>query len=329
MKYNRISIYCFLIVTFLISSCTQTRKWHKLNKSIWSTSCHITYESKMDLNDSINSIFDAIGKSISTFDTNSQLSRFNSGESDEVDSIISRAYIISQIIAEQTYHYYDPTVCTAVQIWGFGKDSVKQKPSVEQLDSIRLKIGLSKCNLIGNRLHRKNPDIKLDFNAIAKGLACDMIGEMLERNGCENYLIEIGGEILCRGKNKEAQDWNIMVESPYPAKSDTDKIKRILHIKDFGVATSGNYRRNRIIDKELKCHIINPKTCNPVANAALSATVIAPTAALADGYATAFMIMDIDSIRRVINKSDSKPLGAMIIYEDSTVFIGEFQNYLK
>ncbi len=338
------------VLSLLLVSCGNDKKWYELNEEIWSTACHIRYAASENLNDSIHAIFDAVNNSISTYNPNSILSRYNKGNEVIGDSVMIRSFILSKLTARSTDFYYDPTVCSAVDLWGFGRKIADTTPTSNQIDSIRQLVGIELCSLKGDRITRSSSAVKLDFNAIAKGLACDMIGEMFLRNGVNNYLVEIGGEILCHGHNEDGNKWRILVEAPMKDRlmsdSYNDEISPVgidtlssgaievvssgvIEVTDCGIATSGNYRRNRIIDGKREGHIINPKTCRPGSNGVLSATVMAPSGAVADAYATAFMHMPLDSIRLLIGCDETGSLGTILMYPDSLILLGSAREYFQ
>jgi thiamine biosynthesis lipoprotein len=203
---------------------------------------------------------------------------------------------------------FDPTVGPLVDLWGFGPSNkthgdLAAAPSQESIDSMRALVGIADCRLLpGGKIVKKHPATRFDFSAIAKGYACDLVAELLERNGVTNYLIEIGGEIKVGGVNPQGSSWRVMIDAPI---FNNDSIihdgMAVIAISDEAVATSGNYRNYHKAGDSQVSHTINPVTGRPISSEVLSATVIAPDCITADALATACMVMPIDSARAMLN----------------------------
>ena len=152
----------------------------------------------------------------------------------------------------------------------------------------------------------------LDCSAIAKGYGCDAVAEMLESHGVENFMVEIGGEIVTRGHNSKGQAWSIGISKPTDNNSGSENgLQKVIAISGKGMATSGNYRNYRYEEGRKVSHTIDPRTGRPVEHTLLSATVIADNCATADAYATAFMVMGLDSAMQICNRQG---LDAYFIY---------------
>ena len=167
---------------------------------VWTTGYHITYLSAVPMTDSIQAIFASVDASASVYNEQSLVSRINRNETDRVDSLFARMYHASWTICGQSGGAYDPTVMPLVNAWGFGYRK-GELPTQSQIDSILTFVGMKRTRLADGALHKEDPRTQFDFSSIAKGLAVDEVGRMLERNGVEDYMVEIGGEVLARGKN--------------------------------------------------------------------------------------------------------------------------------
>ena len=166
--------------------------------------------------------------------------------------------------------------------------------------------------MANNRIIKKDPRITLDFSAIAKGYGADCIAKMFEEKGIQNYMIEIGGEIVCKGNNPKGEPWKIGINKPIEESIPTQEIQNILTIRNCAMATSGNYRNYYMKDGKKIAHTINPKTGFPIQTEILSSTVLAPSCATADAYATSFMVMGLEKTKEIV---DSNPeIEAYIIY---------------
>ena len=178
---------------------------------------------------------------------------------------------------------------------------------------------MDKFYLEDTLLCKKDPRSRLNMNAIAKGYACDLVADNLTRLGIIDFLVEIGGEIVCKGLNPDRKPWKIGIDSPidgnvHPGES----IEVVINLTDKALATSGNYRNFYIENGKKYAHIIDPRTGTPVLHHLLSATVIADDCMSADAYATAFMVMGLESVKSFLNKNPN--LGAFLIYDENGVF---------
>ncbi|MEP2238017.1 MAG: FAD:protein FMN transferase [Maribacter sp.] len=280
---------------------------------------------KMDLQQNIDSVFAVINHSLSTYIPESDISRINNGDSTViVDKMFREVFKLSKSIHQETNGFFDPTVGTLVNAWGFGPE---QKISMDSLkiDSLLNFVGLDKITLdASNHLIKTNPNIYLDFNAIAKGYSIDRLAAMLDAKGIDNYLIEVGGELVAKGKNTiKNKSWVVGIDDPEMQVNRSSKI--LINLNDKALASSGNYRKFRIDEETGKkfVHTVNPKTGYTQLSNTLAVTILADNCATADAYATAFMAMNIDDAFRLISENDS--LEAYIIYLDEN---GETQEYL-
>lgn len=282
---------------------------------VWNTTYRIIYSSPLDLSDSIRAVMHTVEMSLSPFCDSSVIAAVNRGERVTVDSLVAKVFRASVDISRRSGGAFDPTVAPLVNLWGFGYSAGSQEPDSAAIDSLLERVGITECRLSGDTLIKKHPLTEFNFSAITKGLGCDMVAEMLHRNGCRDYLVEIGGEIAMRGLNSRHQPWHIMVDMP-----DTAMLHSQLTViapGDCGIATSGNYRNFKVTSRGIVWHTINPVTGHPAPARLLSATVIAPTAMIADALATSCMAMDPDSAMAMI---ELYPLAhALFVMPDSTI----------
>jgi FAD:protein FMN transferase len=200
----------------------------------------------------------------------------------------------SRKIYRESDGYFDPTVGNLVNAYGFGPEKGIKELSEAKMDSMMQYVGFGKLELSeDNKLKKESAEIYLDFNAIAKGYAVDVMGEYLKDQNVQDFLIELGGELLAKGINRQKQTaWTVGIDDPQQS-YDQRTLTAALELKDRGMASSGNYRKYRTdsLTGEQYVHTINPLTGRSEKSDLLSVTVLAPTCALADGYATAFMSM--------------------------------------
>lgn len=231
---------------------------------------------------------DSLAKaSMSIFDEGSLLSRINRNETDSLDEHIIFNIELARRFSRLSDGRYDITVKPLVEAWGF----VRKQPdrSAEpNIDSLLEFVGYDKIRIEQGRLVKADPRIQLDFNSIAKGYVVDMMAAMLEDTmGSSDYIVDIGGEVRCKGRNERGENWRVGIETPYDGNDTMEDIQRVLSVTDAGVATSGNYRRYWIDAEGRKvAHTIDPVTGRSAVSKLLSVTVVAPTCAEADAAGT-------------------------------------------
>ncbi len=308
------------------------RRWHTIDGSVWRTTYHIVYCGPAELSDSIIEVLNGVDRSLSAFNEGGVLAAINRGDTTvKADRRFIVVFEESKRVWEASEGRFDPTLGAAIRVWGFGPGGkVTHAPSDQAIDSVRALVGLGECGVtMDGRVIKKHPLTEFNFSAIAKGFACDEVGEMLRRNGVTDYLVEIGGEIAVSGRNEQGEPWRIMVDAPGESGADGVPVHERLtcvELTQGGIATSGNYRNFRDYDGSGRVgHTIDPFTCRPAERSMLSATVTAPTAMLADALATACMAGSPEQARQLIGKFEGA--GCLIVLPDSTVKIfGKFPN---
>ena len=231
--------------------------------------------------------------SMSIYDGTSLLSRLNRNETDSVDRHIAFNLRLADSIGSLSDGRYDVTVKPLVEAWGFAGKERTEHPNV---DSILEFVGREKVRVEAGRLVKDDPRVQLDFNSIAKGYTVDLLAALVEKYGAENYIVDIGGEVRCRGVNRQGNPWRIGIETPFDGNmSNGEYLQKRVRLHDGGLATSGNYRRF-YLDKEGNkvAHTIDPRTGRSALSRLLSVTVVAPTCAEADALGTMFLAMGAD-----------------------------------
>lgn len=226
--------------------------------------------------------------SLSIFNPASLLSRVNRGETDSLDAHLVRNLALARTIGERCDVRYDVTVKPLTDAWGFAAKNATKNPNV---DSLLQFVGYDKWSLDGNRVMRRDARVQFDLNSIAKGYTVDMVADMLESHGAENYIVEVGGEIRCRGVNARGNVWRVGIDTPEEGNlSPGHQLITTVELRQKALATSGNYRRFYLDDAGHKVvHTINPTTGYSTTSRLLSATVVADNCAMADAMATMFM----------------------------------------
>jgi thiamine biosynthesis lipoprotein len=252
---------------------------------------NIAIADKNDITSSqIDSVIAELNNTASIFNPNSLVSRINRNETDILNDILKQILEVSLQVCEETNGAFDFTVGALVNLWGFGKDAPKEVSPEEVVKALET-VGYKKIKLEGNRIIKENPDTQLNFNAVAKGYCVDLVADFLTSKGLENFIVDIGGELSVYGKRSPNKKWSIGIQKPTETKEDALFAEKKMELQDISVATSGNYRNYIEENGKRYGHTINPHTGYPETNDLLSATVIASTCALADAYATAFMVM--------------------------------------
>ena len=342
-KYLKIAFLVALIVGTVLIIRENSRKTYQRDEGkIFGTFYHITYQSEENLHDEILAELQRVDQSLSMFNDSSTISRINRNEAVDLsaDSLFVEVYAMARRIAEDTDGAFDITVAPLVNAWGFGFKN-EQMPSEAAVDSLRSFVGYKKVSLVEGKsqfniqhstfnIQKSDPRTMLDCSAIAKGFGCDLVGRLFQRKGIENYMIEIGGEVVVGGVNEKGEKWHIGVTKPEEAPSQPPpngggELQTILQLPlssphlggqrgASSLATSGNYRNFYVKDGKRYAHTIDPRTGRPVQHSILSATVIADNCATADAYATAFMVLGLDDAQRILDRHPD--LLAYLIYTD-------------
>lgn len=299
---------------------------------VFGTIYKITYQSKENLKPEIEAALQKVDNSLSPFNKQSVITHVNNNENMEVDSLFTQVFQLSKEISEETHGAFDITVAPLVNAWGFGfKNATNVTDAV--IDSLQEFVGIDKIDLVNGRIVKKDPRVILDCSAIAKGYGVDCVARLLDSKGVKNYMIDIGGELVMKGKNPKMETWRIGINKPIDdSLSVNQELQTVLEITDVGLATSGNYRNFYYKDGKKYAHTIDPRTGYPIQHNILSSTVVAKDCATADAYATSFMVLGLDSAKTICNAHPE--LDAYFIYtkEDGTTdiyFTEGMKRYLK
>lgn len=290
--------FCLAIV--LVSCKDNSSAEKRITGAALGTTYQVIYfanSSQNDMTIAMDSIFEAVNYSMSTYQDNSLISKINTIDSIiAVDGMFAEVFQLSKEIHKRSDGYFDPTVGNLVNAYGFGAERFKKPVDSTLIDSLKQYVGLETVTLSKGRLITKeHPQTYLEFNAIAKGYCLDRMAIYFDAQGINNYLIELGGELVAKGqKLSTGQAWLAGIE--YPNEDGTRSIAKTVKLVNRAMATSGNYRKFKVDEDTGKkyVHTINPKTGYPEYNDMLSASVFAKTCAEADAYATTFMTLGKD-----------------------------------
>ena len=332
---NKLSIWKILFLVFLIIGTIyilgKQKPYITNSGKIFGTFYNITYSSDIDLSKEIKSTLMQVDNSLSPFNRQSIITAINNNSEALPDEMFTHVFTLAQEISGKTDGAFDITVAPLVNAWGFGfRKGIT--PDSTTIDSLRQFIGYNTVSLTNGKVTKKHPQTMLDCSAIAKGYGCDAVAAMLDAQGVKNYMVEIGGEVVTKGKNGKGGVWTIGISKPTdnPTTS-SNELHEIIAISDKSMATSGNYRNFREENGRKIAHTIDPRTGYPVQHSLLSATVIADDCATADAYATAFMVMGTEKAISFCNEHD---IDGYFIYSDDngilkTKMTEGFRRYLK
>lgn len=324
MKKWHYPFLAFLIIgTILIlskSKQTANPEYRSAQGLVFGTRYNITYLYNDDLKPDIEKTLARVDNALSMFNPESTISRVNNYEVVLVsDPLFLKVFHRAMEISEWTNGAFDITVAPAVNAWGFGfkhAENIKQST----IDSLMEITGYWKIHELDGMIEKDDPRIMLDCSAIAKGFGSDMVADMLRSKGINDFMVEIGGEIVVSGHNPKGKLWNIGISKPVDdSLSVNNELQTVIPVTDIAIATSGNYRNFYVKDGRKYAHTIDPHTCMPVSHSLLSATVFASDCATADALATSMMVMGLDSAQALCARHPE--IRAYFIYEapDGTI----------
>ena len=319
-KQRKIIFHSIALVLLIVASVVIIRQNsampYQINQGmVFGTFYKITYQHDKNLQKEIEAQLKSVNDALSMFDKKSIITAVNNNEPVKLNDMFVNVFKLAQSISEDTDGAFDITVAPLVNAWGFGYKS-GALPTQQDIDSIRAFVGYQKVKLSGMRIQKEDARLTLDCSAIAKGYGTDVVARYFLREGIKNFMVEIGGEIVTHGVNPKRQQWSIGIEKPVEdSLAMKSELQTVLKVDDIAMATSGNYRNFYYKDGKKYAHTIDPKTGFPVQHNILSATVLAKQCAVADAYATAFMVMGLEKSKEVLARH--KDLKAYLIYDDN------------
>jgi thiamine biosynthesis lipoprotein len=322
MKKRKISYLLLMTASlFYLSGCTQSSEYKVIDGFTQGTTYHIVYDynQKDSLNFLVDSLLAEIDTSMSVYNPLSLVSKINNGTDSLADSLFIKVFNKSVQINKISEGAFDISGAPLFEAWGFGAKD-KKEVTPKMVDSILQFVGMDKVWLEGNKVVKSDKRVSLNFNAIAQGFTSDVIAAEFDKRGIENYLIEVGGEIYCKGKNASGNIWSVGIDKPeegniIPGES-VEAV--ILLSSNKGLATSGNYRKFIEENGEKYSHTIDPRTGYPIKNTLLSATVIASEAMTADALATFFMVVGMDKTKEYL--AAHPEIDAFLVYSENGKF---------
>lgn len=311
--------YALFFVSICLCACTPKVDYHTLGGFALGTS----YNLKVSLKDTaglqrdVDSLLAGVESSMSIYDPNSLLSRLNRNETDSVDRHIAHCIAVAARASKLSGGMYDITLRPVIEAWGFNAAPAEEAPDI---DSLMQFTGYQKIRIVNGRLLKDDPRVEIDLNSVAKGYAVDLLAELMGRRGATDYMLEVGGEIVCRGSREGGSPWRIGIDKPIPGNHAAGVHRQaVLTLGDGAMATSGNYRRFHTDSTgRLTVHTVSGRTGRAEPTDMLSATVVADDCATADAFATMFMA--VGSARAMEILSGQPDLKAYFVYGDDKTY---------
>lgn len=286
------------------------------------TSFNIIYRDSFGRNflTEIKNLLANFEKSLSVYDNTSIISRINRNEEVELDNFFETVFNKAKEISLLTQGAFDISAGPLFSAWGFSAED-RNIPDESKLSKLKAIVGMEKVAIVNKRIVKQTPKLTLNANAIAKGYSADIIADFLTAQACQDFLVEIGGEIRLSGENPEGQAWRIGVDRPSESNlMPGQDLQVILQLTDKAIATSGNYRQFYIENGRKISHTIDPVSGYPVTHHLLSVTVIADNAISADAFATAFMVAGIEQSIEWMNNEDFPDLEVLFICDEDNKY---------
>ena len=312
-----------LITLLLTVSCQRTSQPVRLHGEAQGTYYSVAYYDTRhrNLQPQIDSLLNDFDLTASLWVENSLIRRANRHENPPANAIFHDLLRLSLQMEDYTHGAFNCKIGSLVNLYGFGFKN-REDITENQIDSLLGLIRQGQCSISGSDSTEARvtltPGIELDFNAIAQGYAVDLIAAMLDKEGIENYLVDVGGEVIARGGKADGSDWTVGIERPAKNKYSDQEIETAIALRNRSVVTSGNYRKYYEHDGVRYSHTIDPSTGRPVSHSLLSVSVVSSNAWYADAMATAFMVMGLDKSLQFIHDhpENSDIQAAFFIYDD-------------
>ena len=267
----------------------------------------------------IDDTLSAIDWTLSGYNSGSLVTQINSGRRPALNDIFVDVFNISKNIWRQSDGAFDPSCAPLFDIWGFGF-TMEEMPDDDAVAHAMTLVGMDRYSIVEGSDGNKYLDMpvggKINFNAIAQGYTCDAVARVLDSFGCPDYLVSIGGEIVCKGLSARGDAWNVWIDRPEDGNHVSGALKQdVISVTNCGLVTSGNYRKYYVVDGQKYSHTIDPRTGRPVTHNLLSATVLAEDSATADALATAMMVLGLEKAKLMVASWGGNPSrGAYLVY---------------
>lgn len=305
----------------LVACSSPRHDYRKESGFVFGTTYSLTYQCDSDLQQAVLARLAAYDSSLSVYNPQSLLSRLNESDSVVADSMLLHVVREAKRFNRLSHGAFDITVEPLSRHWRFTRDLEDDTISVAQwdgllagLDSIMPLIGLDKVTIRGNVIRKADRRMKINANALAEGFGIDVAASVFDEHGVDNYMVELGGEIHCKGLNPSGRKWRIGIDRPVEGGVVGRQNQHIIEVTDCAVSTSGSYRQcYHVADGRTVQHTIDPRTGMPVSHSMRSVTVVGPNTMTTDAVCTSLMVLGPDSAVQIAASLDG--IEAYIIYD--------------
>ena len=313
-----------LVLALTLSFCSREKHFIHNSGFVFGTVYNLKYKHDKDLSQKVRTVLDAYDDSVSTYNKESVISRINRNETHVVDSFFVTVFEMARTMNTLSDGYFDITISSLSNLWRFNRElqfgdtitNAQYDAIASRVDSVLQFTGMDMVDIVGDSVVKKDSRIKLEMCALAEGYGIDLAAYELEKNGVEDYMVEIGGELHVKGKSPSGDKWRIAIDSPTEGSTIFNRTSQhIIAVTDCAISTSGTYRQYYYTEDGRRIsHTINPITGYPVAHDLLSVTVVGPNTMTTDALATVFMVMGKERAIELAEKM--KEVEAFFIYDD-------------
>jgi len=327
-----IQIIAITVALTLLSSACEAQREHLIQGRTMGTTYQVKVvagyiQSVSGLKAKIDDRLEEINRRMSTYQKDSEISRFNSsrevGQKYQISDDFFQVMRAGQKIHRLSDGAWDGTVNPLVDLWGFGRGGRQdQIPPQSEIAARLAEVGFANIDVVDpGFLVKKRAAVTVDLSAIAKGYGVDQVAALLRSKGFENFLVEIGGEVYAAGHREDGRQWRIGINRPR-LDAAFDDVYKVVALRNKGFATSGDYRNFFEIDGVRYSHVIDPRTGYPVSNGVVSVSIITGTCAMADGLATAVMVMGVGKGMELIDRLDG--VEGLIVVEQNDGMLADY-----
>lgn len=307
MSLKKLSVFVCLFVG--LTACTQPDPIQRISGPAQGSTFTVSFWSEQELDKNsletqLKDELDRIDLLMSNYRPDSVIEAFNAQQTQdpiEVGEELVQLVDIARQVSAHSEGCYDLTVKPYFELWGFRGDKLT-KPSIEQIQTLKQTIGLDKISSKESSLTKLNPALRIDVSSIAQGYTVGQLAKILDKAGIENYLVEVGGELVSKGKKPEAKAWRVAIEKPLP---DSQKLQKIISVQQnepLSIMTSGTYRHFYDQDGVRYSHVLDARTGSPVTHNTVSTTILIPDPTWGDAWSTAFLCMGSEQGLKVADK---------------------------
>lgn len=310
MPYKTIAAkLVFFITLFFISGCGDRQILVHHQGSTMGTTYSIKYLGSSQKSEDIKILIDKalleFDLEMSNWNPDSWVSLFNTAYRTgdfEISENVAKIIEQSLDLHRKSSGAFDISVSPLIDLWGFSSQKRNSLPSPDLIQKLKQRVGSQhlKLDMTHLSLHKSKASLQINCSALAKGFGVDLIAKLLEEKAqCHNYMVEIGGEVRCKGKPPTRNSWRLGIRQP---DSNKTGLFGIVDLNNQSLATSGDYHNFFEIEGKRYSHIIDPRTGRPVEHQLCSVSVISPSCALSDGLATACLVLGVEEGLKLIEQ---------------------------